>query len=74
MLVTYDNTNRERYYGKRKGDRIRYYGLTGQPEEGVVTGYGHGDNNAIYVQFDSKTESEKVVAEWCQIIKRVDVQ
>lgn len=66
---TFDNSERRRYYGLRVGDIIRCYayGIT----KAEVVGYGFLDNNAVMVQEEGK-EPRKVIAEWCDIITKVE--
>lgn len=66
---TFDNSDRRRYYGLRVGDIIRCdaYGIT----KAEVVNYVFLDNNAVIVQEEGK-EPRKVVAEWCDIITKVE--
>jgi hypothetical protein len=65
----FDNSERLRYYGLRIGDIIKCdaYGIT----EAEVVNYGFFDNNSVIVKEKGK-EPRKVVAEWCDIITRVE--
>lgn len=64
----FDNSNRVRYYGLRVGDivRCKFYNIT----EATVVSYGVLDNNSVIIQVGN-SKPIKVVAEWCEVIIRV---
>lgn len=68
-MNNFDNEKRTRYYGIRVGDivNVKFYNL----KNVTVTKYGFMDNNAVYVKTETG-EQIKVVAEYCEIIKKVD--
>lgn len=63
------NSERRLYYGLRVGDIIKCDAY--RIAEAVVINYVFMDNNAIIVQEKGK-EPRKVVAEWCDIITKVE--
>jgi len=67
MQNKWDNEQRMRFYGIRKGDLVKYRG-----EIGEVVEYGFMDNNALYVKFNDKLGTSRCVAEWCEIITKVE--
>lgn len=72
MEETFDNVNRNRFYGVRVGDIVKY----GIPpleddKEYKVVRYGFADNNRVYLQ-DSGGNIRSAVAEWCKIIRKVE--
>jgi hypothetical protein len=66
---TFDNSERRRYYGLRVGDivKCKAYDIA----QAEVVAYGFLDNNSVIVQEEGK-EPRKVVAEWCDIITKID--
>ena len=69
--MAFDNEERRRYYGLRKGDIVspRYiHGIVAPKAE--VIDYGM-DNNRVRVKFENGEETEWV-AEWCDIIEKVE--
>lgn len=65
------NEDRNRYYGKRVGDKVRLI-VNGQVAvEGEVVQLGPMDNNRIQVK-DANGEIVPCVAEWCEIVRKVD--
>jgi endo-alpha-1,4-polygalactosaminidase (GH114 family) len=68
-MEEWDNQERRRYYGKRRGDIIRssMYRI----ERAEVTGY-YMDNNRIRVRVEGETKDCDLVAEWCQIVTKVE--
>jgi len=73
MDTTFDNVKRDRYYGLRIGDIVRYnippY-KTDEREYKVVR-YGFMDNNRVYLQ-GPEGDVFSAVAEWCEIVKKVE--
>lgn len=69
----WDNQERKRYYGLRKGDIVEYnIGHTMPRLKGEVVEYGVMDNNAVYLKVEEKEKPISVVAEWCDIITKVE--
>lgn len=68
-MNSFDNEKRTRYYGVRVGDivNVKFYNI----KNATVTKYMFMDNNAVYVKTE-KGEERKVVAEYCEIIKKVE--
>lgn len=68
----FDNPERTRYYGLRPGDIVSMKGLNSKEvTEGEVIELSPGDNNRVHV----KTEAGHItdwVAEWCDIITKVE--
>ena len=67
------NVNRNRYYGVRVGDTVKY-GIPSDPESYdtyTVTGYFNLDNNRVIVK-DVHGNEKPAVAEWCQVITKVE--
>ena len=68
-----ENVSRTRYYGLRVGDLVSYdipgTAKTGETYE--VISYGFMDNNRVILR-DDKGEEIEAVAEWCQIITKVE--
>ena len=64
------NKERHRYYGLRKGDIVKstIHGFN----EAEIVGYGFMDNNKVYVKEPNSTEEFEVVAEWCQVVTKVE--
>lgn len=71
MTDTFDNINRTRYYGLRKGDtvKITVFGMVNKHAE--VIDYDPTDNNRVILKFDDGQISP-YVAEWCTIITKVE--
>jgi hypothetical protein len=72
MTKEFDNENRNRYYGLRKGD-IVFLGFKSQSPRKLaeVVGYGFMDNNRVYVKTEDGEETD-YVAEWCEILVKVE--
>lgn len=73
-MKNFDNSERRRYYGLRVGDIVSPKGLNGKEwhkGQSEVFEYGFLDNNAVYIRADDGTET-KWVAEWCDIITKVE--
>lgn len=73
-MEKFDNINRNRYYGLRKGDIVSPKLVNGNEwEKGhcEVIEYGFMDNNAVYIRANDGTET-KWVAEWCEIVTKVE--
>jgi len=70
MQKEFDNENRSRYYGLRVGDIVEQKAF-GTSSKGEVIGYGFLDNNRVYVRLESGEETD-FIAEWCEIIKKVE--
>lgn len=70
MKRPFDNEQRNRYYGKRKGDIVKCDAF--DIEEAEVIAYGGGDNNSIIIDYNGKPRS--IVAEWCEIIQKVELR
>ena len=67
------NIKRNRYYGIRIGDTVKY-GVPGQPDTYdtyTVVGYFNLDNNRVILKDEHGTEKPGV-AEWCEIITKVE--
>lgn len=67
------NTSRRRFYGVRVGDTVRY-GVPGFPDTYdtyEVIRYGFMDNNRVILR-DKDGKEMSAVAEWCEIIKKVE--
>jgi len=71
MKKDWDNEERHRYYGIRRGDIVKDRFMKNDVK-GEVVEYGFMDNNAVYVQFENRDEPIKCVAEWCQIVTKVE--
>jgi hypothetical protein len=71
---TFDNENRNRYYGKRIGDIVKiksYY--SGKYMLAEVVGYGFMNNNALkYIILDDKDTVLQMTAEDSDILLRVE--
>lgn len=68
------NVDRNRYYGLRVGDIVSPKDLRGNEwNRGTaeVIEYGHMDNNEVYIRAQDGTETHWV-AEWCDIITKVE--
>ena len=68
----FDNEERRRYYGLRIGDMVNPKGPTGK-SYGIaeVVEYALMDNNRVYLKRDDGSVIDWV-AEWCEIITKVD--
>lgn len=67
------NASRRCFYGVRVGDTVRY-GVPGFPETYdtyEVIWYGFLDNNRVILR-DKDGKEMKAVAEWCEIIEKVE--
>lgn len=73
---TFKNAKRNRYYGLRVGDIVSPKGLQGALESSLgkckVIGYAPFDNNRVYIQSIETGEETDWVAEWCEIITKVE--
>ena len=73
-MSKFDNKERNRYYGLRIGDIVSPKGIDGKEwskGKAEVIEYGFMDNNAVYIRVEDGTET-KWVAEWCEIITKVE--
>jgi hypothetical protein len=73
---TWDNEERRRYYGVRVGDTVRLSFMPGykhgeEPLAEVVE-YGFLDNNRVYVKREGSDEVIDWVAEWCDVVVKVE--
>jgi len=67
----WDNTERRRYYGLRKGDIVKAFHLNGKDFFlSEVVEYG-SDNNRVIIKLEDGKETDWV-AEWCQIVTKVE--
>lgn len=71
MSDTFDNVNRNRYYGIRKGDTVKLSFSKNPEQEAQVVGYGFLDNNCVTVQYEENKPFDWC-AEWCTIVKKVE--
>ncbi|WDF45280.1 hypothetical protein PQ459_10265 [Chryseobacterium sp. KACC 21268] len=70
----WDNEDRRRYYGLRKGDKIKVFSVDGKCwGESVVLNYVVGNNNAVIIE-NIKGNPIEWVAEWCEIITKIEDQ
>lgn len=67
-----ENARRNRNYGLRVGDLVRFDGLTKLGWEGTVVALGVMDNNSAYIWTGEHAEPVFVVAEWCEILEKVE--
>jgi len=68
----WDNEDRNRYYGLRKGDLITVHDVSGRVwGESEVLDYVSGDNNSVIIKSKNGNPIDWV-AEWCDIIKKVE--
>jgi hypothetical protein len=69
----FDNVNRHRYYGLRKGDIVDARGISGIPiyRNVKVHDYSDYDNNRVILKLASGNTCDWV-AEWCTIITKVE--
>ena len=68
------NIARNRYYGVRIGDTVRY-GIPGFPDTYdvyTVVGYFELDNNRVVLKNDATGEKKEAVAEYCEVIRKVE--
>ena len=69
QVSTFDNINRERYYGLRIGDLVFHHY---QESAGICEVIDYGlDNNRVTVRAKDGTETDWV-AEWCDLVKKVE--
>jgi hypothetical protein len=71
----FDNKDRHRFYGKRRGDIVesRQWKNGGfEYVKGEVEELGFMDNNCIYVKFEGSDKAIKCVAEWCYLVTKVE--
>jgi len=74
MVKIFDNPERHRYYGLRKGDLVTIRtGMQNNPKivNAEVIDYGVWDNNRVILKFEDGTETPWV-AEWCTIVTKVE--
>ena len=73
MEKVFDNVDRDRYYGLRVGDTVNLRGLDGKAlyVNAEVINYGFMDNNRVTVRLANGNETNWV-AEWCEIIIKVE--
>ena len=80
-MEEFDNKERRRYYGIRVGDIVTYV-IPGtreilgdkyvSDETYEVIDYGFMDNNRVYLKSIKDGHEEKAVAEYCQIVTKVE--
>ena len=70
MTQEWDNEERRRYYGLRKGDIVNACAFGEVWANAVVHAYT-GDNNRVRL-ITAEGKEVDFVAEWCQIVKKVD--
>lgn len=63
----WDNENRDRYYGLRKGDLVELQFFNSDKNMAEVVDYCHGDNNRVVVKNTWNGEVMEYVAEWCKL-------
>jgi hypothetical protein len=68
-MDNFTNEKRNRYYGIRVGDIVKYY-----THEGEVIELDPMNNNSVLIKTESKPvfKNIKAVAEWCEIITKVE--
>jgi hypothetical protein len=73
MKEIFDNKDRTRYYGLRKGDIVNLKGVNGDVGylNAEVIDYGFMDNNRVIVRRANGEETDWV-AEWCQMVTKVE--
>lgn len=73
MKKTFDNVDRDRYYGLRVGDTVNLRGLDGKIlfENVEVINYGFMDNNRVEVRLANDNTTDWV-AEWCEVVIRIE--
>lgn len=71
---TWDNEERRRYYGLRIGDIVdcSTSNLKQFHETAEVVAYGGTDNNAVFVKKASHKEPIRCVAEWLNLVQKVE--
>ena len=70
----WDNVKRNRYYGLRKGDKIKVFDTRGKLwGESEVLDYVVGDNNSVIIK-NINGEPIEWTAEYCEIIKKIEDQ
>ena len=72
-MDSFNNASRDRYYGVRVGDIVRY-GVPGLPQDKEtyeVIRYGFMDNNRVILRSKSGEEI-RAVAEWCEVIEKIE--
>lgn len=74
MNKLWDNEDRNRYYGLRVGDLVDCSSsfLKQFQGQGEVVEYGMTDNNAVYVKVESREEPVRCVAEWLNLVTKVE--
>lgn len=74
MNKLWDNEDRNRYYGLRVGDLVDCSSsfLKQFQGQGEVVEYGMTDNNAVYVKVESYEEPIHCVAEWLNLVTKVE--
>lgn len=73
-MADWDNIDRRRYYGLRKGDKVKVFSVSGILwGESEVLDYIPGDNNSVVIKSKNGTLIQWV-AEWCEIIIKVEDQ
>jgi hypothetical protein len=71
MEDLFDNKDRDRYYGLRKGDTIRVHSLNGTVwGTSVVLDYT-SDNNRVIIESRDGSPIDWV-AEWCEILTKIE--
>ena len=73
-MAEFDNKNRTRYYGLRVGDIVKYRvpGDEYEPDTYIVVHLMEMDNNRVLIQNKKTGEQYKAVAEWCQIVTKIE--
>lgn len=71
-MIEFTNPKRTRYYGLRPGDTVRtlYYFET--QRTCIVERLSPLDNNKVYLKNIDTGEIFDWVAEWCEIVKKVE--
>lgn len=70
-MEKFDNKERNRYYGLRVGDIVSVPMFAGKRSKAEVIELHAFDNNGVQVRMEDGTE-RKEVAEWCDIVVRVE--
>lgn len=70
-IKEFDNEQRTRYYGLRKGDTVSITAFGNVKKNAEVFDYGFMDNNRVILKFEDGTKVP-YVAEWCTIITKVE--
>lgn len=69
----WDNEERRRYYGLRIGDTVSIqFGYPKEKHLAEVVDYGFMDNNRVYIKIEGSDEVTDWVAEWCEIVTKVE--